>query len=86
MVVRATSGLIQKSPSRMGGSACIRNTRIAVWNLIAYRRLGATDETLLVMYPGLTPDDLTAADSYAEDHPAEIERDLRENADDSPVG
>jgi uncharacterized protein (DUF433 family) len=83
MVVRATQGLIQKNPGRMGGSACVRNSRIAVWNLVAYRRLGATDEKLLEMYPGLSANDLAAAWAYFDSHPAEIEQDLRENEDSS---
>ena len=31
---------IQKTPGVIGGDACIRNTRIAVWMLVEAKRLG----------------------------------------------
>ena len=48
------------TPGVCGGQARIRNTRIPVWTLVAYRQQGAPDEELLANYPGLTAEDLSA--------------------------
>ena len=52
-----TASWISKKPDRCGGDACIRETRIPVWVLVGYRRLGATDADVLRAYPSLTPAD-----------------------------
>src|SRR3569833_3023893 len=56
---------IRKSPGVCGGEACIRNTRIPVWVLEGYTRLGLSGAQLLGAYPTLTRDDLLAARAYA---------------------
>ena len=71
--------LIQKTPNVMGGEACIRRTRIAVWGLVEARRLGITDAQLLVDFPTLSQEDLDAAWAYYAANPEEIERAIREN-------
>jgi len=71
--------LITKQPDRCGGDACIRESRIPVWVLVNYRRLGGSEAQLLRDYPSLTPADLEAAWQYASDHVEEIERAIREN-------
>jgi uncharacterized protein (DUF433 family) len=70
---------IQKTPGVCGGRACIRNTRITVWGLVNYRRLGAPDQKILEAIVGLTSDDLCAAWDYYREHTAEIDEDIREN-------
>jgi uncharacterized protein (DUF433 family) len=77
-----TDDPIQKTPGVIGGDACVRRTRIAVWMLVNARRLGITDEQLLSDYPGLTQDDLNAAWAYHAAHPEEIETAIRENNED----
>ncbi len=74
-----TEGLIRKTPGVIGGDACVRDTRIAVWMLVESKRLGRTDAELLADYPGLTRDDLSAAWAYFAAHPGEIETALRAN-------
>ncbi len=64
---------ISKTPGVMGGEACIRNTRIPVWLLMSYRRLGLSEAKLLDNYPSLTATDLVNAWTYAEVFPGEIE-------------
>lgn len=66
--------LIQKTPLICGGNARIRNTRIPVWTLVSFRKLGTPDSELLESYPSLTQQDLEAAWSYYELHQAEIEK------------
>ena len=70
---------VQKTPGLCGGRACIRNTRITVWGLVNSRRLGLTDDQILMNVVGLTPEDLNAAWDYYREHPAEIDEDIRDN-------
>ena len=70
---------VQKTPNVCGGRACIRNSRITVWGLVNYRRLGLADDQILKSIVGLTPEDLFAAWEYYQDHRAEIDEDIREN-------
>ena len=65
--------LIRKTPMVCGGDACIRNSRIMVWLLVAFKRGGMTDGQLLYGYPGLTAEDLAAAWEYFTLHPQEID-------------
>src|SRR5262245_5699374 len=70
---------ISKKADRCGGDACVRDSRITVWELEAYRRLGLSDEKILEAVQGLTRDDLAAAWAYVADNPDEIARAIREN-------
>ena len=70
---------IEKTPDVCGGSACIVGTRIPVWTLINYRKLGVSDATLLDYYPTLHQQNLTNAWAYYEANKKEIEQDIREN-------
>lgn len=77
--MQTTVDLIQKTPNVMGGEACIRDTRIAVWGLVAWKRAGWTDERLLANFDGLTQEDLNAAWEYSAVHRGEIESAIRKN-------
>ena len=65
---------IQKTPGVCGGNARIRNTRIPVWTIISFYKLGASDDEILRNYPGLTPEDLKVVWSYYEQHQYEIDQ------------
>ena len=74
---------IEKADTVMGGSACIRQTRIPVWLLEQARRQGTSEAELLRNYPQLTAADLTNAWDYANTHGIEIEEAISTNeADD----
>jgi uncharacterized protein (DUF433 family) len=75
----ATASWISKRADRCGGDACIRDTRIPVWIIVNYRRLGAVDDEILNAYPSLTTFDLEAAFAYATSNRDEIDRAIREN-------
>jgi uncharacterized protein (DUF433 family) len=76
----ATTSRIQKTPDVIGGDACIRNTRIAVWMLVAAHNLGMSDEAIRDRYdPPLSKADLEAAWNYYGQHQDEIARALEEN-------
>jgi uncharacterized protein (DUF433 family) len=70
---------VQKRPDVCGGDACIRNTRITVWGLVQWRRVGLSDTEILDIIEGLTPEDLQAAWDYYREHAAEIDEAIREN-------
>jgi uncharacterized protein (DUF433 family) len=66
-VLRTGKSWIQKTPGVIGGDACIRNTRIAVWMLVEGRHLGMSDQRLLQAHPAhpsLTQADLDIAWEY----------------------
>jgi uncharacterized protein (DUF433 family) len=63
---------IEKTPGVVGGDACIRGTRIPVWELIEYRQMGASNSKILEAYPQLTELDLQAAWDYNHSFPEEI--------------
>jgi uncharacterized protein (DUF433 family) len=65
---------IHKTPGVMGGEACIRDTRIPVWLLVSYSRLGLSEAELLENYPSLTAIDLVNAWNYNIANPDEIDQ------------
>jgi len=67
------SHMIQKTPGVMGGAACVRKTRIAVWILVSLMQQGASSEELLSDYPGLTSLDIWATQVYHLRYPREID-------------
>lgn len=70
---------IEKTPGVVGGDACIAGTRIPVWDLVQYRRLGASEAKILEAYPQLTATNLAQAWQYATAHPDEIEAAIQQN-------
>lgn len=65
-----------------GGSARIAHTRIPIWILEQYRRLGMCEAELLRAYPSLRAIDLVEAWRYADSHVDEMDREIRENEQD----
>jgi uncharacterized protein (DUF433 family) len=70
---------IVKTPDVCGGDARVKGTRISVWGLEEWRRLGWSDARILDAYPQLKREDLAAAWAYAAQHRDEIEQAIREN-------
>jgi uncharacterized protein (DUF433 family) len=70
---------IESAAGVCGGDPRISNTRISVWTLEQYRRLGMSEAQLLAAYPGLRAADLVNAWAYVAAHRDEIERQIREN-------
>ena len=78
LLARLGSG-IESTPGVCGGDPRIAGTRIPVWTLEQYRRLGMTEAQILASYPGLRAADLVNAWAYVAAHPGEIDRQIREN-------
>jgi uncharacterized protein (DUF433 family) len=70
---------IEKTPGVAGGSGCIVRTRIPVWVLEGYRRLGWTEAKILASYPTLRAADLVHAWAYVDAHRPEIDEEIRQN-------
>jgi uncharacterized protein (DUF433 family) len=67
---------IDSSPGVCGGDPCIVRTRIPVWLLENFRRMGVSEGDLLASYPTLRAEDLANAWAYARIHAEEIERQI----------
>ena len=70
---------IEKTSGVAGGTACIVRTRIAVWVLENYRRLGWSEAKILASYPTLRAADLVHAWAYVDAHREEVEEAIRQN-------
>jgi len=75
-IVNAWPG-IEKLPGVVGGDACIVRTRIPVWSLENYRRLGWSEAEILENYPFLRAADLVNAWAYVDAHQDEITQAIR---------
>lgn len=69
---------VEKTPGVQGGDACLVRTRIPIWTLEAYRRLGWDDERILANFPTLRQSDLIYAWLYVDANRPEIEDAIRE--------
>lgn len=65
--------LISKTPEVCGGDACMGDTRIMVWLVVAMKKQGLHDDEILAGYPTLTAAHLAAAWEYYHLHPKEID-------------
>jgi uncharacterized protein (DUF433 family) len=70
---------IEKIPGVAGGDACIVRTRIPVWSLENYRRLGWSEAELLENFPSLRAADLVNAWAYVDSHQDEINQAISSN-------
>jgi uncharacterized protein (DUF433 family) len=70
---------IEKTMGVAGGEACIVRTRIPVWSLESYRRLGWSEVEILENFPTLRAADLVNAWAYADAHQDEINEVIEAN-------
>jgi uncharacterized protein (DUF433 family) len=70
---------VEKKSGVSGGDACIVRTRIPVWTIESYRRLGWSDAQILDNFPALRAADLVNAYAYADAHQTEIEAAIRDH-------
>ena len=62
-----------------GGRSIIVGTRIPVWSIIKWYKLGMPIEDIMREFPQLTPSQVHDAFSYYYDNQEEIEKDIAEN-------
>lgn len=70
---------IEKIIGVSGVDAYIIGTNLPVWALVDFRRLGLSEEEILIGFPYLTITDLHNAWSYAEKAPEEIAKAIDKN-------
>ncbi len=66
-----------------GGRSVIEGTRIPVWSIIRWYKLGMTFEEIVREFPQLNPAQIHDAFSYYYDNQQEIERDIKDNEDET---
>ena len=64
-----------------GGRSIVRGTRIPVWSLVKWYKLGMSVEDIIREFPQLSPSQVHDAFSYYYDSKDEIEKDIAENED-----
>jgi uncharacterized protein (DUF433 family) len=72
---------VEKLPGVAGGEACVVRTRVPVWSLENYRRLGWSEAEILENFPSLRAADLVNAWAYVDAHQDEIDQAIRTNED-----
>jgi uncharacterized protein (DUF433 family) len=70
---------IESTPGICGGDPRIAGTRIPVWTIEQYRRLGLSEGQILNAFPGLRATDLVNAWAYVASNADEIHRQILEN-------
>ncbi len=73
---------IEKTPNVCGGSACVIRTRIPVWTLVSFKKMGMNDNLLLASFPSLRHQDLNNVWAYYKANKKEIDKDIVENNED----
>ncbi len=70
---------VLKQKGTCGGRSVIGGTRLPVWSIIKWYKLGLSVEDVIREFPQLTPSQVHDAFSYYYDNPEEIEKDIMEN-------
>lgn len=65
--------IITIDPGKRSGKACIRGTRITVYDVLDYLAAGMTQEQILADFPDLTETDIRACLAYAADAERRVE-------------
>jgi uncharacterized protein (DUF433 family) len=65
--------IITIDPGRRSGKACIRGTRITVYDVLDYLASGMTPEQILADFPDLSEMDIRACLAYAADAERRVE-------------
>lgn len=76
---------ITRQKNVCGGRSVVVGTRIPVWSLIKWYKLGITVEDIIREFPQLKPSQVHDAFSYYYDNMDEVERDIAENEDDETL-
>jgi uncharacterized protein (DUF433 family) len=78
LLARLGSG-IESTPEVCGGEPRVAGTRIPVWTLENYSRLGLSEAQILGAFRSLRATDLVNAWSFVASHLDEIEQQIRDN-------
>lgn len=67
IVHMAKHSLITIDPARRSGKPCVRDTRIAVYDVLEYLASGMTEAEIIAEFPELTKADIRACLEFAAD-------------------
>ncbi|MFO0792433.1 MAG: DUF433 domain-containing protein [Candidatus Brocadiaceae bacterium] len=70
---------ISKQKGVCGGRSVIEGTRIPIWSIIKWYKVGMSVEDIIREFPQLTPSKVHDAFSYYYDNQGEVEKDIVEN-------
>ena len=70
---------ISKQKGVCGGRSVIESTRIPIWSIIKWYKVGMSVEDIIREFPQLTPSQVHDAFSYYYDNQEEVEKDIVEN-------
>jgi len=70
---------IEKTPNVCGGVARVVRTRIPVWTLVQFKKMGVLENDILKAYPTLRGEDLLSAWAYYCANRQEIDAQIAEN-------
>lgn len=70
---------VTSNKSICGGAPSIDGTRIPVWSIIKWYKIGMSIEEIMNEFPQLMPAQIHDAFSYYYDHQNEIEKEIAEN-------
>ena len=74
---------ISKKKGVCGGRSIIEGTRVPVWSIIKWHKLGVSIEEIIREFPQLAPSQIHDAFSYYYDNQKEIEKDIADNEKES---
>lgn len=77
------SPYVERKPTVRGGRPVIRGTRFLVSDVIWHYKRGLSVEEILLHFPHLTAAGIYGALAYYHEHQAEIEAEIREDADEA---
>ena len=82
---RKTHPYIEREKGVCGGRSLISGTRMPVWSIIKWYKVGMSVEDIMREFSQLTPSQVHDAFSYYYDNREEIERDIAENDNESYI-
>lgn len=65
--------IITRNPNKRFGKPCVRDTRISVYDVLAWLAAGMSQEEILNDFPELTKTDILACLSYAADREQKLQ-------------
>ncbi|HOF20173.1 MAG: DUF433 domain-containing protein [Enterococcus sp.] len=71
--MKAYNKIIKINPDKRFGKPCIRNTRIAVFDVLGWLGSGMTYDDVLSDYPELTREDIRATLMFAADRERKLQ-------------
>lgn len=65
--------IIRRNPNKRFGKACVRDTRITVYDVLGWLASGMTNEEIIADFPELTFEDIQACLAYAADRERKLQ-------------